>query len=79
MDSVSRRVIQAVRASGRADIKVLSKSAEIGISAWYAKGEQAANFGVSIDWTGWAAVDNMVVVCKRRVARDHENGLAVHV
>jgi ribose transport system substrate-binding protein len=52
-------VVNAVRAAGREDIRIVEKSAYPESIGLVAKGQVAADFGTSLDWVGWAAVDEL--------------------
>ena len=51
-------VLSAARTAG-SDVKVLSKNAQSENLELVAAGEQTADFGSSIEWWGWAAIDQL--------------------
>jgi len=53
-------MVASIAGSGDTGIKLVSKNAQAENLALVAKGEQAADFGSSLDWWGYAAVDQLI-------------------
>jgi ribose transport system substrate-binding protein len=73
-------VIAALRAAGRSDVKVLSGNGEPQNLGMVNKGWQAADFGTSAEWAGYAAVDQSIrLLAGARPLPDYKEGVSVHV
>lgn len=73
-------VIEALRAAGRSDVKVLSNNAEKQNLAFVAKGQQAEDNGQSIQWSGWAAIDQTIrLLSGQKALPDFGEGVSIKV
>jgi ribose transport system substrate-binding protein len=73
-------VIEATRAAGRSDIKVLSKNAEVLNLGQVAQGKQRADFGTAVDWAGYAAIDQIIrLFAGQKPLKPWQEGLSVRV
>jgi ribose transport system substrate-binding protein len=68
---------QRVEASGR-EVKLLSKNADPLNLGLVSKGTQAADFGSSLEWSGWAGIDQTIrVLASEEPIADAEQGMPV--
>jgi ribose transport system substrate-binding protein len=73
-------VANALRAAGREDVKIIEKSAYPESIGLVAKGQVASDYGTSLDWVGWAAVDELNrLFASARPIPYWKQGLAVRV
>ena len=73
-------MISALRHAGRTDVKVLAGNGEPQNLGLVHRGWQAADFGSSAEWTGYAAIDQSIrLLDGTKPLPDYKEGVSIHV
>lgn len=73
-------IIEALRAAGRSDVQVLSNNGEKQQLAFVANGQMPADSGVSVPWSGYAAIDQTIrLLDGQKALPDFQEGVSVRL
>lgn len=72
--------IEALRAAGRTDVQVLSNNGEKQQLSFVANGQMPADSGVSVPWSGFAAIDQTIrLLAGQKALPDFQEGVSIRL